>query len=132
MPRLDGVAALPAILRAHPTARVVILTSDQDGTRTIDEIRAGAISYLLKTAGVDEVATAVRAAAGESRLAPSIARGRANKEIGRDLGITEETVNTHVASILSKPHLADRCQAAIYALQERLVPLGSVLDDRGE
>ncbi|HEX6060702.1 MAG TPA: response regulator transcription factor [Candidatus Limnocylindria bacterium] len=157
MPDLDGVSALPRILAARPSARVVVLTSDQDDERIIAAIRAGAISYLLKTAGVEEVVGAVRAAAaGESRLAPSvaarlmnevrrdrepadplsgrerqvlvlIARGRANKEIGLELGITEETVKTHVASVLAKLHLADRRQAAIYALQHRLVPLDTAL-----
>lgn len=158
MPKLDGVAALPRMIEAHPEVKVVILTSDQDDERIIDAIRAGAISYLLKTAGVEEVVGAVRAAAsGESRLAPSVAarlikevrrdrdrsdalsdrerevlvllaRGRSNKEIGRDLGIGEETVKTHVASILAKLHLADRRQAAIYALQQRMVALDSALE----
>jgi NarL family two-component system response regulator LiaR len=158
MPGLDGVAALPRMLEERPQTRVVVLTSDQDDDRIIAAIRAGAISYLLKTAGVEEVVGAVRAAAnGESRLAPSVAtrlmnevrrdrdgpdalsdrerqvlvlvaRGRANKEIGQELGITEETVKTHVASILSKLHLADRRQAAIYALQHRLVPLDTALE----
>ena len=41
MPKLDGVAALPYLLRASPQSRVVILTSDQDDNRIIDAIRAG-------------------------------------------------------------------------------------------
>src|SRR5215472_3673571 len=45
-----------------------------------------------------------------------IARGRSNHEIARELVISEPTVRTHVASILSSLHLADRTQAAIYAL----------------
>lgn len=157
MPKLDGLAALPLVKQARPETRVVVLTSDQNDDRIIDAIRAGAISYLMKTAGVEEIVAAVRAAAsGESRLAPSvaarlikevrrdrertdtlsererevlvqIARGRSNKEIGRELQIGEETVKTHVASILSKLHVADRQQAAIYALQQRMVPLDSAL-----
>lgn len=157
MPKVDGLAALPLILRSRPEVRVVVLTSDQDDDRIVEAIQAGALSYLLKTAGVEEVVAAVRAAAaGETRLAPSvaaklikevrrqhepadtlsererdvlvqIARGRSNKEIGRDLGISEETVKTHVGSILSKLHLADRQQAAIYALQRRMVPLDTAL-----
>ena len=50
-----------------------------------------------------------------------IARGRANKEIAHDLGIAEKTVKTHVSNILQKLHLADRTQAALYAVRERLV-----------
>lgn len=158
MPHLDGLAALPGLKAARPDLRIVVLTSDQDDERIVEAIRGGATSYLLKTAGVDEVVAAVRAAArGESVLAPSVAarlvkevrrertsvdalskreqdvlilvaRGRSNKEIARDLVIGEETVKTHVSNILAKLHLPDRRQAAIYALQRRLVPLDSALD----
>ena len=50
-----------------------------------------------------------------------IARGRSNKEIARELGVAEKTVKTHVSSILGKLQLADRTQAALYAVRERLV-----------
>jgi Response regulator containing a CheY-like receiver domain and an HTH DNA-binding domain len=52
-----------------------------------------------------------------------IARGKSNKEIADRLVISEKTVKTHVSNILSKLHLADRTQAAIYALRQRLVPM---------
>jgi NarL family two-component system response regulator LiaR len=57
-----------------------------------------------------------------------IARGLSNHEIANELTISEPTVRTHVANILSKLHLADRTQAAIYALQKRLVPLNDALE----
>lgn len=50
-----------------------------------------------------------------------IAQGKSNKEIADALIISEKTVKTHVSNILSKLHLADRTQAAIYALRQRLV-----------
>jgi two-component system, NarL family, response regulator LiaR len=50
-----------------------------------------------------------------------IAKGKSNKEIADALIISEKTVKTHVSNILSKLHLADRTQAAIYALRQRLV-----------
>ena len=50
-----------------------------------------------------------------------IARGRSNKEIALALGVAEKTVKTHVSSILQKLHLADRTQAALFAVRERLV-----------
>ncbi|NWG19071.1 MAG: response regulator transcription factor [Chloroflexi bacterium] len=52
-----------------------------------------------------------------------IAHGKSNKEIADTLIISEKTVKTHVSNILSKLHLADRTQAAIYALRQRLVPM---------
>ena len=58
-----------------------------------------------------------------------IARGRSNHEIANELSISEQTVKTHVSNILSKLHLADRTQAAIYALQRRLVPLKDALEE---
>ena len=59
-----------------------------------------------------------------------IARGRSNYEIASELGIGERTVKTHVSNILSKLHLADRTQAAIFALQQRLVPLKDARENR--
>lgn len=50
-----------------------------------------------------------------------IARGRSNREIATELVLSEKTVKTHVSNILSKLHLSDRTQAAIYALREGLV-----------
>lgn len=49
-----------------------------------------------------------------------IARGLNNRDIATELVLSEKTVKTHVSNILSKLHLADRTQAAIYALREGL------------
>ncbi len=51
-----------------------------------------------------------------------IARGMSNREIAQSLTISEKTVKAHVGNILSKLHLKDRTQAAIYAHQNGLVP----------
>jgi NarL family two-component system response regulator LiaR len=59
-----------------------------------------------------------------------LAHGRSNREIARTLNISEETVKAHVSSILAKLHLADRTQAAIFGLQQGLVPLEDALDDQ--
>jgi NarL family two-component system response regulator LiaR len=160
MPKMDGLAALRAIKEISPVTQVIILTSHQGDDGLFEAIKAGALSYVLKTAGVDVVVESVRAAArGESLLDPSVAakvleemrrgrdrdevdplskrevevlsalaRGRSNKEIAKELSIGEETVKTHVSNILSKLHLADRTQAAIYGLQKRLVRLDDALE----
>lgn len=52
-----------------------------------------------------------------------IAKGKSNKEIADTLVVSEKTIKTHVSNILSKLHLADRTQVAIYALRQRLVPM---------
>jgi NarL family two-component system response regulator LiaR len=51
-----------------------------------------------------------------------IAGGLNNREIADKLVISDKTVKTHVSSILGKLHLADRTQAAIYALRHGLAP----------
>jgi NarL family two-component system response regulator LiaR len=52
-----------------------------------------------------------------------VAKGMSNKEIADTLIISEKTCKTHISNILSKLHLADRTQVAIYALRKRLVPM---------
>ncbi|UCF59667.1 MAG: response regulator transcription factor [Anaerolineaceae bacterium] len=52
-----------------------------------------------------------------------VAKGLTNQEIAETLVIGEGTVRSHVSSILSKLHLANRTQAALYALREGLAPL---------
>ncbi len=66
----------------------------------------------------------------ELEVLTQIARGRSNPEIAAELVISEPTVRMHVANILSKLHLADRTQAAIFALQKKLVPLKDALKDQ--
>jgi two-component system, NarL family, response regulator LiaR len=55
-----------------------------------------------------------------------VARGLSNQEIADELVVSERTVRTHVSNILSKLHLANRTQAALYALKEGLSSLDDV------
>ncbi|MBO0835740.1 MAG: response regulator transcription factor [Actinobacteria bacterium] len=55
----------------------------------------------------------------EREVLKLIARGHSNRQIARDLTIGEETVKTHVRSILIKLSLQDRVQAAIFALRHQ-------------
>lgn len=56
----------------------------------------------------------------ELEVLMEIAKGKSNKEIAADLFITEKTVKTHVSNVLSKLELADRTQAALYAVRNGL------------
>jgi two-component system, NarL family, response regulator LiaR len=155
MPDMDGVEATRQIKRLSPRTQVVVLTSHHDDEHVFPALRAGAISYLLKSVKMDELADAVRRAAqGEATLHPRvaarviqelqgvkrgalnpfaeltereleilklIATGMTNQEITTQLVISEHTVKGHVSNILSKLHLADRTQAAVFAWREGVV-----------
>ena len=58
--------------------------------------------------------------AREMEVLRLVARGMSNPEIARQLTVTEATVRSHVSHILDKLHLANRVQAALYAVQEGL------------
>jgi NarL family two-component system response regulator LiaR len=52
-----------------------------------------------------------------------VAQGLTNQEIAEKLAISERTVGKHVSNILEKLHLANRTQAALYALRKGLANL---------
>lgn len=57
----------------------------------------------------------------EMEILKLIANGRSNAEISEQLVISNHTVKGHVSNILSKLHLADRTQAAVYAWQKGVI-----------
>ncbi len=57
----------------------------------------------------------------EKEVLAQLAKGASNKEIAYELGITERTARTHVSNILGKLALASRTQAALYAVEHKLV-----------
>jgi DNA-binding NarL/FixJ family response regulator len=152
MPRMDGVAATAAIVRAHPQVKVVVLTSFGEVERVHAALAAGAAGYVLKDADPAEVATAITAAAaGEVHLDSAVARqlarrmaapqtgltslttrereilalvaqGHSNRDIADRLVISERTARTHVSNVLSKLQLSSRTQAALLAIREGLIP----------
>jgi two-component system, NarL family, response regulator LiaR len=151
MPVMDGIEATREIRSELPEVEVVALTSVLEDASVTGAVKAGAIGYLLKTTDADELCEAIKAAAaGQVQLAPEaaarlmremrapenpealteretevlelIARGKANKQIARELFIGEATIKSHVHSILSKLNVKSRTQAALYAVNVGLVP----------
>ena len=55
--------------------------------------------------------------AREREVLDQLARGRSNREIARELHVSEKTVKTHVSSVLAKLGVQDRTQAALYAVR---------------
>lgn len=144
LPEMDGLAVLHELRRLKLPCRVLVVTSFPD--RMAVAIRAGARGYLSKDVDPVALVAAVRSvAAGHLLLEPSaaealmtgpaisetltarerevltlLAEGRSNREIARALTVSEKTVKTHVSSILLKLGLADRTQAAVYAVRQGL------------
>ena len=152
LPDLDGVAVTQRLRAELPQTQVVVLTSVSEQDQwVVRAIRAGAISYIVKSAAVEElVETIRRAAAGQayvsSRVAArlmlevqsprtvrltdrerevlrEIAIGRTDKEIARSLAIALSTVKTHVRSILDKLGVDSRTQAVVHVLRNNMFSL---------
>lgn len=155
LPKLDGIAATERIRRGLPDTQVVALTSVLEDASVVGAVKAGAIGYLLKNAEADELLRVIHAAAqGQVRLSPEasarlmrevrapqspevlterekdvlrlLARGKANKEIAWELKLSENTVKSHVHSVLAKLGVLSRTQAALHAARVGLVSLEQV------
>jgi DNA-binding NarL/FixJ family response regulator len=73
MPRMDGVEATRRLRASHPDIKVVVLTTYADDRSVIDALRAGALGYLTKDAGADEIRQALqRVASGQASLDPAV------------------------------------------------------------
>jgi DNA-binding NarL/FixJ family response regulator len=73
MPRLNGIQATRELRRLFPDIEIVILTKFGDDENVFSAIKAGAVGYVLKDAGLDEIASALRSAAqGEGFLSPAL------------------------------------------------------------
>ena len=146
LPVLTGVEAITQIRRDAPQARVIVLTTFDGDEDIYRALQAGARGYLLKDMFGDELMDAIRTVhAGKTRIPPAVAQrladrmigaeltareldvlkeivaGKSNKEIARDLTISEATVKTHINSLLNKLGVTDRTQAATTALQRGIV-----------
>ena len=75
MPKLDGIEATRQITALFPSVRVIVLTSFAADEKVFPAIKAGALGYLLKDSGPEELIRAIRQVyRGEPSLEPSIAR----------------------------------------------------------
>lgn len=149
--QLRGMSGLKAIhaIRAHdPNARIIVLTiysGDEDIYRAI---QAGAASYLLKDSLTNDLVTIVREvheggrpippvvasrlaarvgsaslSAREVEVLELVAKGMRNKEIAGALGVSQETVQTHIKRLFVKLGVNDRTAAVTVALTRGIVHL---------
>ncbi|GAA2289429.1 response regulator transcription factor [Streptomyces hawaiiensis] len=149
MPGGGGVDAIRELARTGARARVLVLTTYDTDSDTLPAIEAGATGYLLKDAPRDELFAGVRAAAeGRTVLSPAVAsrlvsavrapgneplsarerevlalvaRGTSNREIARELFISEATVKTHLTHLYAKLGVNDRAAAVATAYQRGIL-----------
>lgn len=150
MPGVDGLSAVRELRAAGNPVRILVVTSIADPGPVVAAVRAGATGAVYKDIAPQDLAAAIRTVyAGHVLLPPPIAdalmaggddvakvgnltprevevlaelaRGRSNREIARAFTLSEKTVKTHVSSILMKLDVADRTQAALYAVRHGLV-----------
>ena len=117
-----------AVLEAGATG---YLLKHADAADVVDAIRAAMAGQVrLDPAAAAALAASFRAPTTnavddltprERDVVVLVARGRTNREIGKELGVTERTARTHVSNILAKLGLASRTQAAMWAVREGLV-----------
>jgi DNA-binding NarL/FixJ family response regulator len=148
MPEMNGLDAMIAIRSEFPDARIIVLTTYMGDVQVLRALKAGARGYLLKNSLHKELTDTIRAVhagrkvlssevscqlaehACEDALTPAeirvlrlIAEGYANKEIGAQLAISEETIKSQVRSILSKLSANDRTHAAMIGLKRGIIEL---------
>jgi len=134
IPTVDGISATRMIRAQLPDTQVVVTSGFDEDASAFEAIRAGAAGYLLKDARIDDILRTIRGAGAgqvalpartaarmvgltgertplsprETEVLTLVARGLANKQVARQLAITETTVKSHMSGILSKLGLGSR------------------------
>jgi len=148
MAGMAGSGAIQRIVERHPAARILVLTTYSGDAQARRAFTAGACGYLLKNAIRRELLDAIRNVhAGRRHITADVAgelgrhafddplsareldvlrelteRG-SNREIAAALGLSEDTVKTHMKNILSKLNAADRTQAVIVAIRRGIIDI---------
>jgi DNA-binding NarL/FixJ family response regulator len=145
---MSGIDALIAIRAEFPEARVIMLTTFEGDVEIRRALKAGARGYLLKTTPPKDLVDTIRHVhEGKKGIPPHIAAslvehigdealtereidvlrliagGNRNRDIGKRLFISEETVKVHVKHIMEKLGASDRTQAVSIALRRGIIQL---------
>ncbi|WP_036199003.1 response regulator [Meiothermus ruber] len=151
MPQMDGVAAIRQVRARFPRVQILVLTTYDTDSEIVRAVEAGATGYLLKDVPREELFRAVRLCAkGEAVLSPPVAarllgrmrgtaeetlsvrelevlalvaKGFPNKEIARELKISEATVKTHLLHTFEKLGVDDRTAAVTVAIERGILRL---------
>jgi DNA-binding NarL/FixJ family response regulator len=148
MPGMNGIETLLAMKRLGISTRAIVLTSFETDEDIYRAVHAGAEGYLLKNTPQGEMVDAIRAVCAGKRYIPRhiasrltermmrsdlttreleilkmLAKGLTNKQVGRVLRISSNTVRNHVNSIIEKLEVADRTEAATTAIQRGIIEI---------
>ena len=148
LPGFSGVEAIMAIRKEFPNARIIVVTTYDADEDIYRALQSGAQSYLLKDMSDREILDTIRAIhAGEKRLPKIVAnllaerlkredltqrelevlgllvKGRSNKEIGDQLGLTEAAVKFRLKGLFIKLGVKDRTEAVVSALRHGIFHL---------
>jgi DNA-binding NarL/FixJ family response regulator len=148
MPDIHGLDVLHTIRSRDPDARVVVLTTYKGDVLANRALKAGALGYLLKSSLRTDMIGAIRAAHEGRKYVPPevameiaqhlgseelssreveilrrIASGLSNKEIARELGVSDETIKTHLRNAFAKLHVSDRSHAIATAMARGILQL---------
>ena len=148
MPEMNGIDAIRAIRREFPEARIIVLTTYDGDILASRALRAGAAGYLLKSMLRRDLVDTIRVVhSGGLHIPPEIAQslaehrgddlltereidvlqlvaaGRSNKAVADELSISEETVKSHMKSILGKLSANDRTHAVMIAMKRGILSL---------
>jgi len=151
MPEMDGVTAIGHIKAEYPEVQILVLTTYESDADILRAIETGATGYLLKDTPREELFGAIRLVAeGKSPLAPGVAtrlmqrmrgseeeglstreievlelvaRGTSNKDIAKELWVSETTVKSHMLHIFDKLGVTDRTAAVTAALKRGIIRL---------
>jgi len=140
LPDLNGIDVMLAIRADFPEARFVLLTMFVGDAEIHRALQAGAYAYLLKSMPPEQIVETIRQVyAGKKRVPPEIAstlaehlgekpltnrevdvlrqvaEGNRNRDIGKQLFISEETVKVHIKRIMEKLGASDRTHAMTIA-----------------
>lgn len=146
MPGIDGVETLRRLRAEFPDARVLILTSSEAPEEVRHALAAGAAGFVTKTIHPADLMAAIRQVhAGGQVIGKSVAahlaaeqhggsitrreletlgfvrQGFTNAEIGRLMGVSENTAKAHVSSLLTKLQAADRAEAVARGFERGLL-----------
>jgi two-component system, NarL family, response regulator len=147
MPEKDGLQVITELMSTRrPKPQIIVMSAYETEDDIRRAFRAGAKGYLVKGTQPEQILEAVRRVAKGEALASSkiasvfteslarpelsyrelqvlkqLATGKNNKEIARELQITEHTVKAHVRSILSKLHAVGRAEAVSTAMRRGLI-----------